>query len=224
MQVIIGLAGLESLGRAIASPGVECVRQVGIYIFDEVEVLDFAGPFEVFSTASRVHLRLHPESPPLFRVFTVGVSQAPIRSRGGLLVTPEFAYGEHPAIDVLLIPGGVVTAELERPAVIAWIAETARNAELTASVCTGAFLLGKAGLLAGRNVTTHWEDLADLQRFLPDTRVREQTRWVDEGDVVTSAGISAGLDMSLHIVRRLAGEELAILTARQMEYEWRDVC
>lgn len=137
-------------------------------------------------------------------------------------MTPEFACGEHPSIDVLVIPGGVVTAEMGKPALIAWIADAARNAEITASVCTGAFLLGKAGLLAGRSATTHWEDVADLRNLLPDTRVREGSRWIDDGDVITSAGISAGLDMSLHLVARLAGRELAVLTARQMDYEWRD--
>jgi transcriptional regulator GlxA family with amidase domain len=198
------------------------VRQVGIYIFDDVEVLDFAGPFEVFSTASRVHRRQHPDSRPPFGVFTVGLSRAPVRTRGGMVVTPEFAFGEHPPIDVLLIPGGVVTAEMQKAALITWIASAARSAEVTASVCTGAFLLGKAGLLAGRSATTHWEDVADLRNLLPDSRVREGVRWVDEGDVITSAGISAGLDMSLHLVARFAGRDLAELTARQMDYEWRD--
>jgi transcriptional regulator GlxA family with amidase domain len=198
------------------------VRHVGVYVFDDVEVLDFAGPFEVFSTASRVFHRLNPDSVPPFDVFTVGVSRIQIRTRGGLLVEPHFSFAEHPMIDVLLIPGGVVTAELDAPSVISWIATQARSAQLTASVCTGAFLIGKAGLLGGKRATTHWEDVADLRRLLPDTRVLEETRWVDEGTVVTSAGISAGLDMSLHIVARLAGKELAVRTARQMEYEWRD--
>jgi len=198
------------------------VRHVGVYVFDDVEVLDFAGPFEVFSTASRVFHRLNPNSEPPFEVFTVGASRIQIRARGGLLVEPHFSFGGHPTIDVLLIPGGVVTAELETPSVISWIATQARSAQLTASVCTGAFLIGKAGLLGGKRATTHWEDVTDLRRLLPDTRVLEETRWVDEGTVVTSAGISAGLDMSLHIVARLAGKELAVRTARQMEYEWRD--
>ena len=195
---------------------------VGIYVFDEVEVLDFAGPFEVFSTASRVFARLNPDAALPFTPFTIGASRSRIRARGGLVVEPHFGFEEHPRIDVLLIPGGVVTAELEKPGVISWITAQARNAQLTASVCTGAFLVGKAGLLAGKGATTHWEDIADLRRLLPDTRVLEKTRWVDEGTVVTSAGISAGLDMSLHIVARLAGKELAVRTARQMEYEWRD--
>jgi len=198
------------------------VRNVGIYIFDEVEVLDFAGPFEVFSTASRVFQRLQPDSAPPFSVFTVGESHTKITARGGLIVEPHFHLGTHPPIDVLVIPGGIVTAELEKPSLIAWIAAQAQRAQLTASVCTGAFLLGKANLLVGKRVTTHWEDIADLRGLLPNTQVLEDTRWVDEGTVVTSAGISAGLDISLHIVARLVGKELAIRTARQMDYEWRE--
>lgn len=198
------------------------MRRVGIYLFDEVEVLDFAGPFEVFSTASRVSRKMHPGGEPPFEVITLGVDRATVRARGGLRVEPQFSLEDHPQIDVLLIPGGVVTAELEKPAVIAWIAAQAKTAELTASVCTGAFLVGKAGLLEGRRVTTHWEDIAELRAFLPNNEVMENTRWVDEGAFISSGGISAGLDMSFHIVERLAGRELALRTARQMEYEWRD--
>ena len=91
---------------------------------------------------------------------------------------------------------------------------------MTASVCTGAFLLAKAGLLHGKTVTTHWDDLDDLHAQFPDLTVRGDTRWIDEGTIVTSAGISAGIDMSLHLVARLAGEELGVRTARQMDYAW----
>jgi len=198
------------------------VRNVGIYLFDDVEVLDFAGPFEVFATASRVCGREHPGVDPPFRVFTVGAGSAPITARGGLVVQPNFSFTDHPRIDVLLVPGGVVTGEFEKPDVISWVAGWAAAAEITASVCTGAFLLGKAGLLEGRSATTHWEDIPDLRRLLPNTRVVENIRWMDEGAVVTSGGISAGLDMSLHLVARLAGHELAVRTARQMEYAWQD--
>jgi len=198
------------------------MRNVGIYVFDEVEVLDFAGPFEVFSTASRVFCRAQAGAEPPFQVFTVGASRAPVAARGGLVVQPRFSFADHPKIDVLLVPGGVVTAELERPRVIAWVAARAAAAELTASVCTGAFLLGKARLLKGKSATTHWEDVAALRAMAPSTRVVQSGRWVEDGAVITSAGISAGLDMSLHIVARLAGHDLAARTARQLDYEWRD--
>jgi transcriptional regulator GlxA family with amidase domain len=195
-------------------------RAIGIYLYDDVEVLDFAGPFEVFSTASRVALRLQPGIPQPFEVFTVADLRRTVRARGGLQVRPHFDFSNHPPLAVLIVPGGIVDVELQREEIIAWIARTAAGAEITASVCTGAFLLGRAGLLRGRAATTHWEDASDLQAMFPDTEVRAGARWVDEGDVVTSAGISAGIDMSLHLVARLEGEELAVRTARQMEYDW----
>ncbi|RZU38732.1 DJ-1/PfpI family protein [Fluviicoccus keumensis] len=193
---------------------------VAILLFPDVEVLDFAGPYEVFTTAARVHGRRQADSAPLFRVFTVAESEGLVRARAGLEVRRDFSLTAHPAPDVLIIPGGVVDAELDKPEVIRWIAAQAAHARITASVCTGAFLLAKAGLLDGRTVTTHWEDIADLRARFPGLTVKEDCRWVDEGEVVTSSGISAGIDMSLHLVARLAGRELAVATARQME--WRE--
>ncbi len=195
-------------------------HNVGIFVFDEVEVLDFAGPFEVFTTASRVRARLDPASPPLFKVFTVGAGTAVLRARAGLRVLPDHAFWQHPPIDVLVIPGGVVDAELARPAVMEWITATAAASTLTASVCTGAFLLARAGLLDGKCATTHWEDADDMARDFPAVTVQKNVRWVDAGRLVTSAGISAGIDMSLHLVEKIAGRELAVRTARQMEFDW----
>jgi transcriptional regulator GlxA family with amidase domain len=195
-------------------------RNVGIYIFDEIEVLDLGGPFEVFSTASRMKARLSPGATKPFEVITIAETLRPIRARGGLMLQPAFDITNHPTIDVLIVPGGVVTAELQRRSIIEWIARTAGKASLTASVCTGAFLLAKAGLLHGKTITTHWEDIADFRTMFPDVPVRDDRRWVDAGEIVTSAGISAGLDMSLHLVARLENEELAVRTARQMDYDW----
>lgn len=196
-------------------------RTVGIYIFDEIEVLDLGGPFEVFSTATRMKARLFPEAAKPFEVFTVAETSQPVRARGGLVIQPAHDFATHPPIDLLVVPGGVVTAELERAPVVDWIRRSASGSQLTASVCTGAFLLGRAGLLEGRVVTTHWEDVADLRTMFPGITVREDRRWIDEGTIVTSAGISAGIDMSLHLVARLEAMELAIRTARQMDYDWR---
>jgi len=195
-------------------------RNVAIYIFDQVEVLDFAGPFEVFSTASRVYSRLHPEAEKPFDVFTIAAQMGIVTARGGLIVEPKFQISDHPAIDVLLVPGGVIEEELEREAVIGWIQSIAQSSVVTASVCTGAFLLAKAGLLSGKNAITHWEDVDTFETMFPDIQVDRAARWVDEGRVVTSAGISAGIDMSLYVVSRLEGIHLARLTARQMEYRW----
>ena len=197
-------------------------RTIGIYVFDNVEVLDFAGPYEVFTCATRVAARLTPGAPPPFRVRTIGATTAMLRARAGLNVLPETDFAASEAVDVLIVPGGVVDAELDKPEVIDWIAATAPRCELVASVCTGAFLLAKAGLVDGREVTTHWADIDDLRAAFPQLRVRERRRWIDDGDIVTSGGISAGMDMSLHLVERLAGRELALATARQMEYDWNE--
>jgi transcriptional regulator GlxA family with amidase domain len=192
---------------------------VGIYLFDQVEVLDFAGPFEVFSTAARVQQRREPHAPSTFEVFTIA-DAALVHARANLLVQPHYHLTNHPKIDVLIVPGGVVTAELEKPAVIDWIKRVDSNTRLTASVCTGAFLLAQTGLLDGKRVTTHWEDCDDLEHAFPNLRVERGVHWVDEGRIVTSAGISAGIDMSLHLISRLIGLEIAEATARQMEYTW----
>jgi transcriptional regulator GlxA family with amidase domain len=192
-------------------------RTIGIYVFDNVEVLDFAGPYEVFTCASRVAGAAAP-----FQVRTIGAGLAPLRARAGLSIQPEADFAGAGKLDVLIVPGGVVTAELAKPEVIEWIAAMARDCELVASVCTGAFLLAQAGLLDGQDATTHWEDLADLRATYPQLNVRGDRRWIDNGGIVTSGGISAGIDMSLHLVERLAGRELALRTARQMEYDWNE--
>ena len=195
-------------------------HNVGIFLFPEIEVLDFAGPYEVFTTASRVLARKNSSLGPAFHVFSVAETSAPVRARAGLQFIPDAIFGRHPAIDLLIIPGGVVTEEMEKHPVIDWIKSQAASATVTASVCTGAFLLAKAGVISNHKVTTHWEDIPDLQHAFPELNVVSNTRWVDEGAVVTSAGISAGIDMSLHLVSRFFGEPLAEGTARQMEYGW----
>jgi transcriptional regulator GlxA family with amidase domain len=200
----------------------ETPLSVAIFVFPEVEVLDFAGPYEVFTTASRVFQSEEPSAPAPFTVFTVSREAGTIRARAGLVVLPDYTFANHPAIDLLIVPGGIVSAECKIPAVTEWIRRTAGTAKLTASVCTGAFLLARAGLLEGRRATTHWADLEELRAAFPSLTVLEQGRWVDEGSVVTSAGISAGIDMSLHLVERLAGRELALKTARRMEFDWQE--
>lgn len=197
-------------------------RTIGIFVYDDVEVLDFAGPYEVFTTASRVHGLLAPGATPPFRVKTIGQTGAMQRARAGLSIFPEADFATAGHLDVLLVPGGVVTAELDKPAVIEWIGATAREAELVASVCTGAFLLAQAGLLDGQDATTHWDDIDALRAAFPQVRVHAQRRWVDNGKIVTSAGISAGIDMALHLVERLASRDLALATAHRMEYDWNE--
>lgn len=195
---------------------------VGIFVFDEVEVLDFAGPYEVFTTASRVRRRSDASTPIPFKVFTIAGNEQKVRTRPGLIVQADYTISNHPAIDLLIVPGGVVTAELATSTVSDWISNLSSRTKLIASVCTGAFLLAKAGLLDGKSATTHWEDIADMQTMFPSVTVVEGSRWIDEGAIVTSAGISAGIDMSLHLVERLVSRELSLRTARQMDYYWQE--
>ncbi len=193
---------------------------VGIYLFNQVEVLDFTGPFEVFSTASRVKLDLYQDADEPFRVFTISETGQNIHARGGLEVKPNYRFANHPNINLLIIPGGVVTEEMDKEDVIKWIINKSASTEIVASVCTGAFLLAKAGLLSGKSATTHWEDITDLKSMFPDLNVIDNKRWIDEGRIVTSAGISAGIDMSLHLVSRFEGDDLAVKTAKQIEFDW----
>jgi transcriptional regulator GlxA family with amidase domain len=197
-------------------------RTIGIFVFDNVELLDLAGPYEVFTCASRVHARMNPGAEAPFKVLTVGQTTAPIRARAGMGISPDAAFAVDCRVDVLIVPGGVVTAELDKPEVIEWIAKTAHGCELTTSVCTGAFLLARARLLTGKQATTHWEDIDDLQTMFSDIKVVRDRRWIRDGTTVTSGGISAGIDMSLHLVEILVSRELALRTAHQMEYAWNE--
>ncbi|KQQ62574.1 thiamine biosynthesis protein ThiJ [Pseudomonas sp. Leaf127] len=193
---------------------------IGIYVFDDVEVLDFAGPYEVFTTATRMHGRNSRDDRALFNVFTIGRTTAPVRARAGLKVDPDYSIHDHPPLDCLIVPGGVITAEMEKADVIEWISQQSVPGRVVAAVCTGAFLLARTGKLTGRQVTTHWEDIADLKEMFPSIDVLSTLRWVDEGAFVTSAGISAGIDMSLHLVERLHDRALAERTALQMDFDW----
>lgn len=194
---------------------------IGIYIYDEAEVLDFTGPYEVFTTASRVKARQEPEISKLFEVFLIAETEELVTARADFKVQPHYTIQNHPKVDVLVVPGGVHVHELEKPQVIAWIAKLFPSTRLTASVCTGAFLLAKADLLAEQSCTTHWEDIPDLRAMFPSLNVVDDIPWVDNGRIVTSAGISAGIEMALHLVARLAAKDLALKTARQMQYDWK---
>jgi transcriptional regulator GlxA family with amidase domain len=192
---------------------------VGILVFDDVEVLDLAGPFEVFSRT-----RLEPglesrrsEASAPFRVFTVARTAAPVRATGGLVVIPHHGFADVPPIDLLVVPGGFGTrALLDDPETLAWIRDTAARARRVTSVCTGALLLARAGLLEGRRATTHW-GAYDRLAALGDVTVERGVRWVEDG-VVTSAGVAAGIDAALAVVESLCGRAVADETARYIEY------
>ena len=191
-------------------------RHVQILLFDDVEVLDFAGPFEVFGVTG---LR---SGPAPFRVETVGLSSGLVRARNGLMVQPNVSIEDAGRCDVLVLPGGYGTRrEMHNAVLLAWIRRQVHGAEVILSVCTGALLLARAGLLAGLEATTHHVAFDELAQASPTTTVRRGERMVDNGRVITSAGISAGIDASLHLVARLLGHAVAAETAAYMEYDWR---
>jgi len=195
---------------------VEKTRNVAILIFDEVEVLDFCGPFEVFSVTGRAKAQAS------FNVYTVAENLRAVIARNQLSVNPRYDFTNCPAPDLLVVPGGWGTRQqMNHPPIIDWIKQTAANAELVLSVCTGALLLAKAGLLEGLSATTHHGAIELLRQTAPNTKVVTDRRFVDNGKIILSAGISAGIDMSLHVVARLFGEPEAVATAKYMEYDWR---
>lgn len=190
--------------------------KVGILLFNEVEVLDFAGPFEVFSIAT------HPGSDDkLFTVKTVAQTKEIIKARNGLQVVPDLTFDEKPEFDILIIPGGYGAEQIEinNTTLIDWLREQLGCVDIMASVCTGAFLLAKAGLLNDKDVTTHWMDIDRLEEEFPLIRVRRNVKFVDQGQIITSGGISAGINMSFHIINRLVGKDVSRFTAKRMEYD-----
>ncbi|HEY6410738.1 MAG TPA: DJ-1/PfpI family protein, partial [Ktedonobacteraceae bacterium] len=189
----------------------EGILTVGILIFDDVEVLDFCGPFEVFSGASSVGDMSDQQQ--LFQVVIIAEEDRIITCSGGLLVKPHATIKNHPPLDVLLVPGGNVFRELSNPPVLEWIGRQDQQTRLTTSVCTGAYLLAESGLLNQRRATTHWTGIEDMRKRYPTVEMLADTRIVDEGHIITSAGVSAGIDMSLHVVSRLFGESVAAQTA-----------
>jgi transcriptional regulator GlxA family with amidase domain len=191
------------------------LRTVVILLFPDVEVLDFAGPFEVFSVAALS------EKPAPFKVLTAA-DHAEIRTIGGLKVMPDHRLDDCPQADLLLIPGGQGSrAAVKDQRLLDWVSRQAAGAEIVASICTGALLLGRLGLLDDLPATTHWCALDLLQQVAPKAMVKPNTRFIDNGRILTSAGISAGIDMSLHLVERLAGGQLAATVAHEMEYDRR---
>jgi len=196
-------------------------RSVGILLFPNVEILDFAGPLEVFSSASADGaLGGSGGSERLCNVFTMAESADPIRCNNPLTVVADYTLEDCPHMDILLVPGGRGTRPaLDRADLIAWIEARAAKAELTTSVCTGSFLLAKAGLLDGKSATTYFGSVPFMRETFPAVDTQENVRWVDAGEVVTSAGVSAGIDMSLYLLQRLYGKEVADATAQNIEYD-----
>lgn len=190
------------------------VRNVAVFIHEGVELLDFAGPGEVFAAA---HL---PQGAHAFNVYTVAATPEAITSQGFVSIKPQYTFENAPRPDIVVLPGGNTSIPLQNPKVIEWVKKTSQDAEVMMSVCTGAFLLARAGLLDGKEATTHWSAIDNLRRDFPKTTVHENRRFLDNGKVITTAGVSAGIDGALHIVDRLLGRDAASMTARYMEYLW----
>jgi transcriptional regulator GlxA family with amidase domain len=188
-------------------------RNTAILIFDDVEVLDFAGPFEVFSVTNELG------GYSLLNVYTVAREKAPVTARNGLSVNPDYPINEAPQPDILIVPGGSGTRPiLQQQDILTWIEQSARNADKVLSVCTGALLLAKVGLLDGLKSTTHHSAFELLGELAPGTEIVRDVRFVDNGKVITAAGISAGIDMSLYVIEMLYGMETAQQAAAYMEY------
>jgi transcriptional regulator GlxA family with amidase domain len=185
-------------------------RTIAIVVFPVVEELDFVGPWEVFSFLRSLEA-------DACDVFTVSEHGGEVRCAKGLRVIADYSFATAPPADIILVPGGMGTrTEVDNPAIIDYIRSAAAKAEVATSVCTGSFLLERAGLLAGKRATTHWASL-DRFRSLGTVDVVEE-RWVDEGNVVTSSGVSAGIDMALYLVGRLWGPETARRVQKGIEY------
>ncbi len=191
-------------------------RTVGILLFNEVEVLDFAGPFEVFSIATLLESNEKP-----FIVKTISENGELVTARNGLKVKPDYSFANHPSFDIVIIPGGFGAEQIEinNSSVIEWIKNQQSRVEFMTSICTGALLLAKAGILDGKKATTHWMDIDRLEQEFPNVSVQRDVKFVDEDSIITSGGISAGINMSFHLISRLLGKDVAIKTAKRMEYE-----
>ena len=188
-------------------------RNIGILIFDDAEVLDFAGPFEVFSVTSELN-NYEP-----FDVFTVGEKLAPIRAINGLSVNPTYDFSNCPNIDILIIAGGSGSRKLmENKNVLDWIDKVHKETEFTVSICSGSRLLGVLGLLNDQPYCTHHQVYEDMKEIVPSGKPQLKQRFINTGKIYTSGGISAGIDLSFHLVEKLLGEKVANETATYMEY------
>lgn len=195
------------------------MTSVGIFIYDDCDLLDVGGPYEVFLTADRLARRA--KKVGVFDVKTVSHDGGPVTSYGGMGLTPHSSVADNHDFDVIVIPGAVdIESVLSAPEITGAVATLCQTASVVSSVCTGAFLLGDIGLLQDIDWTTHHEDVDALSKRIDSSRGKTLVRWADTGRVVTSGGLSSGIAMALHLVHRIHNKDLATATARQLEYEW----
>ena len=200
-------------GGGNASEPAEKPLRLAVLLFPGVQIIDYTGPWEVFGQAS-VH------NHPAFEIYSVAQSSGPITTAMGMSVNPKYTFADAPAPDVMLLPGGNVPPQLENPAVMAWIRDSSHGAKVVFSVCNGAFFLAKAGLLDGVEATTFASLIPQLEKDAPKARIRRDRRFVDNGKVVTAAGLSSGIDGALHVIEKLFGRGHAEVVATNLEYHW----
>ena len=188
-------------------------RNLAIFIFEGVQIIDYTGPYEVFGHAWN-------DEQPMFNIYTVAEKAGPITTAMGMTVVPKYTFENAPKPDIVLFPGGNVRPQLGNENVIKWVNDTSAHAEYVMSVCNGAFYLGKAGLLDGLTATTFFGLIDDLKTLAPKTKVVIDQRYVDNGKIITTAGLSSGIDGALHLVEKLAGYGKAQEIALGMEYNW----
>ena len=190
-------------------------RNIAIFIFDDVEVLDFAGPFEVFNVTGEVI------NPAPFNTYTVALTEEPIKARGKLSINPHWSIDNCPSPNIIILPGGDGRRRLMKDErVLSWIARHVDNLEKLLSVCTGAFYIAQSGLLNGLSATTHHGAFPEFKETFPNITLIEDKRFVENGKIITAGGISAGIDMSLYVVEQLLGKEKLALTLKEMEWQW----
>ena len=201
----------EESAKEVAAP--VRTRNLAIFIFEGVQIIDYTGPFEVLGQA-------HDGCKPLFNIYTVAEKAEPITTAMGMTVVPKYSFADMPKTDVLVLPGGGVRPHLENAKVIKWVQDTSANAEYVMSVCNGAFFLGKAGLLDGLSATTFYGLVDQLKVLAPKAHVVTNQRFVDNGKIITTAGLSSGIDGALHLIEKIAGRGRAQEVALNLEYNW----
>lgn len=195
-------------------------KRVGIFIFDDIEVLDFCGPFEVLSV-TRVEELKREKSTSAFEIKLISILGEKVITKGGMKVEADYSFETCPKLDILIIPGGLGTRKLMyEEIVLNFVKQKASEVELLSSVCTGSLILASARLLENTKATTHWKSLQRMEDEFKNVKVIKDKNFVEDKNIITSAGISAGIDMALYIVKKYFGEEVARNTAKHMEYTY----
>jgi putative intracellular protease/amidase len=224
MVALLALAANVNLGetacaqankpvQSAAQPQKKAARNLAILIFDGVQIIDYTGPYETFG-------HVYNNDTPAFNIYTVSEKASAITTSMGMSVNPRYSFDNAPQPDVLVIPGGDVRGQLDNPKVLRWVQERAKDAEIVLSVCNGAFILAKAGLLDGMEATTTAGLIPRLREAAPKVKVVDDRRFVDNGKFITAAGLSSGIDGALHVIERLHGQGTAQMAALGMEYNW----